>query len=362
MSTQPSATTAAELARLFDELLLRYQSDLAHAPNEPALRVVHARYLGKEGDIRKRLAESLKAAPGPEKRAIGQAGNTAIARAEELFNARLSSLHEAERQADLKRQVDVTLPGRPRRRGGLHLLTQVRRELESIFAEIGFTVATGPQVETDFHNFEALAMPKDHPARDMQDTFYLQPHVGPGPEAQPEQFVLRTHTSPVQIRTMLANKPPVRIIAPGKVYRKDDDPTHSPMFQQIEGLCIDQGVTFADLKGTLLYFVQRFFGRNIGLRLRPSFFPFTEPSAEVDIQCIFCHGKGCRTCKHTGWIEILGCGMVDPEVFRHVGYDSEKYSGFAFGTGLERMAMLRYGLSDLRLFFQGDARFTQQFR
>ena len=359
MTTQPSAATFAELKTQLDELLARYRDDRATAKTEPALRVLHARYLGKEGEIRRRVADALKAAPGPEKRLIGQTGNTIIAQAEALFQESLTAIHEAARQADLARTVDVTLPGRQRRRGALHLLTQVRRELEGIFAEIGFTVATGPQVETDFHNFEALAMPKDHPARDMQDTFYLQ---GKKADDADERLVLRTHTSPVQIRTMLGQKPPVRIIAPGKVYRKDDDPTHAPMFQQIEGLCVDEGVTFADLKGTLLYFVQRFFGRNVGLRLRPSFFPFTEPSAEVDIECMFCQRSGCRTCKGTGYIEILGCGMVDPEVFRHVGYDDQKYSGFAFGTGLERMAMLRYGLSDLRLFFAGDVRVTQQFR
>ncbi len=365
MTMQPSATTAVELQKQLDELLERYKAE--RAPSEPALRVLHARYLGKEGEIRRRLTEALKAAPGPEKRAIGQIGNSIIAQAEAYFAECLSTIHTAARQADLARRVDVTLPGRAQRRGALHVLTQVRRELEGIFAELGFSVATGPQVETDFHNFEALAMPKDHPARDMQDTFYLQsaPPGGPSQGAQAgdgEQLLLRTHTSPVQIRTMLAHKPPVRIIAPGKVYRKDDDPTHAPMFQQIEGLCVDEGVTFADLKGTLLYFVQRFFGRNVGLRLRPSFFPFTEPSAEVDIECLFCQRSGCRTCKGSGYIEILGCGMVDPEVFRHVGYDDQKYSGFAFGTGLERMAMLRYGLSDLRQFFSGDVRVTQQFR
>jgi phenylalanyl-tRNA synthetase alpha chain len=362
MSPQPSVTTAAELQKQLDELLARYRAEQAAAPTESAVRVVNARYLGKEGEIRRRVAEALKAAPGPEKRNIGQVGNAVITQAEQLFQERLHALHEAARQADLARRVDVTLPGRSRRLGALHLLTQVRRELEGIFAEIGFSVATGPQVETDFHNFEALAMPKDHPARDMQDTFYLKSALQDAGNAEVAPLVLRTHTSPVQIRTMLAQKPPVRIIAPGKVYRKDDDPTHAPMFQQIEGLCVDQGVTFADLKGTLLYFVQRFFGRDVGLRLRPSFFPFTEPSAEVDIECFFCQRSGCRTCKGTGYIEILGCGMVDPEVFRHVGYDAEKYSGFAFGTGLERMAILRYGLPDLRLFFSGDVRLTQQFR
>jgi len=360
---------APDLAGSFSTLLAEYGQHLRSVDSEQALRVVHARYLGKEGEIRKRLAEALKAAPGPEKRAVGQAGNAALARGEALFEERLQALLEATRQADLVRRVDVTLPGRARRLGGLHLLTQVRRQLESIFAEIGFVVASGPQVETEFYNFEALAMPKDHPARDMQDTFYLRP---PGGEEGP-QFVLRTHTSPVQVRTMLAQPPPVRIIAPGKVYRKDDDPTHTPMFNQIEGLVVDEGISFADLKGTLLYFVQRFFGADVGIRLRPSFFPFTEPSAEVDIECTFCARRGCRTCKGTGYIEILGCGMVDPEVFRLVddaraaaglprAYGSERYTGFAFGMGIDRMAMLRYDINDLRLLFAGDAQFTQQFR
>lgn len=366
MSGSPSSVPA-ELGQLFEESLGRYQAELAGVDSESALRVVHARFLGKEGEIRKRLAEALKAAPGPEKRLVGQAGNAALERGEALFGARLQALHDAVRQADLARQVDVTLPGRANRLGGLHLLTQVRRQLEGIFAEIGFVVASGPQVESEFYNFEALAMPKDHPARDMQDTFYLRSQPGLS------QLLLRTHTSPVQIRTMFGQVPPVRIIAPGTVYRKDDDPTHSPMFNQIEGLVVDEDISFADLKGTLLYFVQRFFGPNVGMRLRPSFFPFTEPSAEMDIECFFCARKGCRMCKGTGYIEILGCGMVDPEVFRQVdearvraglppAYDSERVTGFAFGTGIDRMAMLRYGVSDLRLLFAGDARFTQQFR
>ncbi|HEX6837857.1 MAG TPA: phenylalanine--tRNA ligase subunit alpha, partial [Polyangia bacterium] len=261
----------------------------------------------------------------------------------------------------------VTLPGRAHRLGHLHPITLARREIEAIFAQLGFTVAVGPQVETDFHNFEALAMPKDHPARDMQDTFYV---AGPppkdggaeGPLSVTSDVVLRTHTSPVQIRTMLAHKPPVRVIVPGTVYRRDDDATHSPMFNQVEGLCVDEGVTFADLKGVLLHFARRFFGEEIGVRLRPSFFPFTEPSAEIDFTCVFCGGKGCRTCKQTGWIEIGGSGMVDPEVFRHVGYDSEKYTGFAFGWGIDRMAMLKYGVDNITHFFDGDVRFARQFR
>jgi phenylalanyl-tRNA synthetase alpha chain len=364
------APASSALEQIFDASLTRYKEDLAGADSELALRVVYARYFGKEGEVRKRLAEALKAAPGKDKRAVGQAGNAALERGEALFAAALQTLHEAAIKADLARRVDVTLPGRGRRLGGLHLLTQMRRRLEGIFAEIGFSVATGPQVETEFYNFEALAIPKDHPARDMQDSFYVRASDGEPP------LVLRTHTSPVQIRTMLAQAPPVRIIAPGKVYRKDDDPTHAPMFNQIEGLVVDEDVSFADLKGTLLHFVQSFFGAKVGMRLRPSFFPFTEPSAEMDIECIFCDRRGCRTCKGTGYIEILGCGMVDPEVFRLVddarvanglprAYDPDgtgRYTGFAFGMGIDRMAMLRYGIQDLRVLFTGDARFTEQFR
>ncbi len=237
-------------------------------------------------------------------------------------------------------------------------MTIVRRELEEIFGQLGFVVAEGPEVETDFHNFEALAMPKDHPARDLQDTFYLA-----GPDGEATDVVLRTHTSPVQIRTMLAQPPPVRIVAPGATFRKDDDPTHSPMFHQIEGLCVDEGITFGDLKGVLLHFVRRLFGEDMQIRLRPSFFPFTEPSAELDMSCVFCRGRGmtCRTCKGTGFIEIGGAGMVDPEVFRHVGYDSERYTGFAFGFGIERMAMLRFGIDDIKHMFEADERFCVQF-
>ncbi|MCS6915727.1 MAG: phenylalanine--tRNA ligase subunit alpha [Myxococcota bacterium] len=338
------------MSRVFGALVDRYEQELVHVHSEPDLRALHARFAGREGEIRRRLAEALREAPPAHKRSIGQAGNTALQRAEELFAARLQALRQAARARDLARTVDVTLPGRGRRLGHLHPLTMVRRELEAIFGELGFVVATGPQVETDFHNFEALAMPKDHPARDMQDTFYL-----------PGDLLLRTHTSPVQVRTMLAQKPPIRIIAPGRVYRRDDDATHSPMFNQIEGLVVDEGVSMADLKGTLLHLIRRFFGPSLGMRLRPSFFPFTEPSAEVDMECPFCHGSGCRTCKGTGFIEIMGCGMVDPEVFRQVGIDSERYTGFAFGGGIDRMAMLRYGVSDLRLFFSGDVRLSRQF-
>ena len=242
------------------------------------------------------------------------------------------------------------MPGRTVPRGHLHLLTQVRRESVEIFAELGFAVAEGPQVETDWHNFEALAIPKDHPARDMQDTFYLG-----------DEILLRTHTSPVQVRTMISHAPPIRIIAPGQVFRRDDDPTHSPMFTQLEGLAVDEGLRFSDLKGVLLHYIQRFFGKKLEIRFRPSYFQFVEPGAEIDMQCSFCGGTGCRICKGTGWVEIGGCGMVDPDVFAHVKIDSERFTGFAFGMGLERMAMLRHDVNDIKFYYEGDVRFLGQF-
>jgi phenylalanyl-tRNA synthetase alpha chain len=332
-----------ELERRFEALLGEYHQKLKQAAGEPEVRKAHADYGGSAGAIRRLQKEALASAPNSDKKAIGQLSNRFVAAAEEAFATALARLAEEARARDLQRSVDVTLPGRRPRVGHLSPITLVRREIEQIFAQLGFVVAEGPQIETDFHNFEALAMPADHPARDMQDTFYL--------EGAPE-LVLRTHTSPVQIRTMLARTPPVRIIAPGPVYRKDDDPTHSPMFYQIEGLCVDEGVRFSDLKGVLLHFVHRFFGDKHKIRLRPSFFPFTEPSAEVDVSWA----------RGSGWLEIGGCGMVDPEVFRHVGYDSERYTGFAFGLGIDRMAMLRYSINDIKLLFDGDARFARMFR
>jgi phenylalanyl-tRNA synthetase alpha chain len=344
------------MASLADELNGLYQqftSRLEQANDEQALRKVYADFGGANGAIRLKQKELLKSAPNAEKKAIGQATNEILQKVDAAFEGALKRLADQAAARDLQRSVDVTLPGRVHRLGHLHPITLARREIEAIFSQIGFTVAVGPQVETDFHNFEALAMPKDHPARDMQDTFYV--------EGAPD-VVLRTHTSPVQIRTMLAQKPPVRVIVPGTVYRRDDDATHSPMFNQVEGLCVDEGITLADLKGVLLHFARRYFGEEIGVRLRPSFFPFTEPSAEIDFTHGTCHGRGCRTCKGTGWIEIGGAGMVDPEVFRHVGYDSEKYSGFAFGWGIDRMAMLKYGIDNIPVFFEGDVRFARQFR
>ncbi|MSP60485.1 MAG: phenylalanine--tRNA ligase subunit alpha [Myxococcales bacterium] len=327
------------------------ERELAAAATEQALREVHARYGGREGAIKRAVQAAINAAPKDRKREVGQVGNAALQRIEGAFEARLRSLGDEARTRDLARTVDVTLPGRSHRPGHLHPITHARRAIERIFAQLGFTLATGPQVETDFHNFEALAMPPDHPARDMQDTFYLAN----------SDLLLRTHTSPVQIRTMLAQRPPVRVICPGTVYRRDDDPTHSPMFHQVEGLLVDEQVTFADLKGVLLHFARAFFGPATTVRLRPSFFPFTEPSAEFDLSCVFCAGAGCRTCKNTGWIEVGGAGMVDPEVFRHVDYDSERYTGFAFGFGIDRMAMLKYRISDIRLLYEGDHRLLEQF-
>jgi phenylalanyl-tRNA synthetase alpha chain len=332
-----------ELSRVADALA----TEMARARTEPEIRAVAAHH-------RRRLDEVLvvmRQLPPADKRELGQAANRLKAELEGAVEKRLRALADEARAADLVRKVDVTLPGRRAPLGHLHPLTETRREIERIFAELGFEIAAGPQVETDFNNFEALAMPKDHPARDMQDTFYVTGDV-----------VLRTHTSPVQIRTMMARKPPLAIICPGTVYRRDDDPTHSPMFMQVEGLLVGQGVSLAQLKGTLLHFVHRFFGEDIGLRFRASYFPFTEPSAEVDLGCVFCRGAGCRTCKQSGYLEIGGAGMVDPEVFRHVGYDPEAVTGFAFGMGIDRMAMLRHGVSDIKLLYENDVRFLRQFR
>ena len=246
--------------------------------------------------------------------------------------------------------ADVTLPGRRLPRGRLHPLNRIMAEVCDIFLHLGFESVEGPEVELDWYNFEALNLPPDHPARDMQDTFYFN-----------DKVLLRTHTSPMQIRTMEVRQPPVRIIAPGKVYRRDSDITHSPMFHQVEGLLVDKGVTFADLKGVLTAFVHQMFGPEVGVRFRPSYFPFTEPSAEVDILCVMCRGKGCRVCKQTGWLEVLGSGMVHPAVFENVGYDTSRYSGFAFGMGVERIAMLKFGIDDIRKYYENDIRFLKQF-
>jgi phenylalanyl-tRNA synthetase alpha chain len=333
-----------------ETLLQEAVSELSLLDSEESLQGLRVKYLGKKG-LLTALMKGLGALPPEERPIIGQMANVVKDRLEEKLEAALSRVRLARKEEKLRSErLDVTLPGRRRPMGSRHPITQVIDEITEIFAGLGFQVAEGPEIEQDYYNFEALNIPKDHPARDMQDTFFVNDSV-----------VLRTHTSPVQIRTMLKQPPPVRVIAPGTVYRCDSDATHSPMFHQIEGLLVDKGVTFADLKGILTIFVSQYFGAGTGVRLRPSFFPFTEPSAEVDIACVMCKGKGCRICKNTGWLEILGSGMVDPEVFRHVSYDSEEYTGFAFGMGIERIAMLKYGISDMRLLFENDLRFLSQF-
>lgn len=317
---------------------------------EVDLQQVRARYLGRKGEITAVMKGMGKLSP-EERPLAGSLANEVKDRLETAFTVRQETLRQELMQQKLANEsLDVTLPGRKQGRGYKHPITQVTEEVVAIFAALGFGVAEGPEIEKDFYNFEALNIPKDHPARDMQDTFYVS-----------EEVVLRTHTSPVQIRTMLKQEPPVRVIAPGTVYRRDSDVTHSPMFHQIEGFLVDRKVTFGDLKGILTTFITEFFGKNIDVRFRPSFFPFTEPSAEVDIQCVICGGSGCRVCGQTGWLEILGSGMIDPEVFKSVNYDPEQYSGFAFGMGIERIAMLKYGVNDLRLFFENDLRFLKQF-
>jgi phenylalanyl-tRNA synthetase alpha chain len=323
---------------------------IVQASGETVLQDIRVRFLGRKGELTA-LMKGLGALSGEERPVVGQLVNTIKDEIELCLGNALASARELEIQQRLQsEQLDVTLPGRRLSCGTKHPITLVIEEVCDIFAGLGFSVAEGPEIEHDWYNFEALNFPPEHPARDMQDTFFVD-----------NNLLLRTHTSPVQIRTMLKQKPPVRIIAPGTVYRCDSDATHSPMFHQIEGLMVDKGVTFGDLKGMLTIFTNQLFGQKTGVRLRPSFFPFTEPSAEVDIACVICGGKGCRVCKQTGWLEILGAGMVDPEVYRHVNYDAEEISGFAFGMGIERIAMLKYGINDMRLLFENDVRFLRQF-
>jgi phenylalanyl-tRNA synthetase alpha chain len=341
--------TAEHLIQSLHALRDEFVTTLAPLSDEQAIRAAQAQFLGKKGKVSE-LMKELGKLPAGDRPAVGAAVNEVKQAIEASVGERLTQLADAVAARDLARTVDVTLPARPVGGGHLHLLTQVRLEAIALFAELGFVVAEGPQIETDWHNFEALGIPKDHPARDMQDTYFVS-----------DDILLRSHTSPVQIRTMLTQRPPIRIIAPGLVYRRDDDLTHSPMFTQLEGLAVAEGITFGDLKGTLLHFVQRFFAQDLAIRLRPSYFQFTEPSAEVDMQCRFCMGSGCRVCGHSGWVEIGGSGMVDPVVFAHVGIDAEKYTGFAFGMGLERMAMLRHGVDDIKFYYEGDVRFLEQF-
>ncbi len=325
---------------------------LARAPDLASLDEIRVQYLGKKGLLTEQLKQ-LGRLPADQRPQAGQAINQVKQQVQEAIEARRQALQAETLERQLAgERVDVTLPGRGQEIGGLHPVTRTLQRIEQLFAGMGFSAVSGPEIEDDYHNFEALNIPAHHPARAMHDTFYIDDHR-----------VLRTHTSPVQIRVMEQHKPPFRVIAPGRVYRCDSDLTHTPMFHQVEGLLVDENVSFADLKGLLDEFLKHFFERDhLGVRFRPSYFPFTEPSAEVDIECVICAGEGCRVCGHSGWVEILGCGMVHPNVFEHVGVDNEQYTGLAFGMGVERLSMLKYGVNDLRLFFENDLRFLRQFR
>ncbi|WP_081826600.1 phenylalanine--tRNA ligase subunit alpha [Persephonella sp. KM09-Lau-8] len=315
------------------------------------LNDIRVEFLGKKGKLKNILKTLGKLSP-EERKEIGQLANKIKEELEELLKSQEKALKQKALEEELRKEkIDITLPASWIDIGSSHPVISTLIEISEIFISMGFSVAEGPEVEKEEYNFDMLNIPKDHPARDMQDTFFLN-----------NGDILRTHTSPVQIRTMLTRKPPIAIIAPGRVYRKDADPTHSPMFHQIEGLLVDENVTFRDLKGILKIFLESVFGKDVGIRFRPSYFPFTEPSAEVDISCTVCGGKGCRVCKGTGWLEILGCGMVDPNVFKAVGIDPDKYSGFAFGLGIERIAMLKYRITDIRLLFENNMRFNHQFK
>ena len=333
-----------------DRIRAEATADLARATASAELEAVRVKYLGRQGELTG-LLRSLPSLPAAERPAVGREANLLKGEIERALEDRLAQARADERRlAREKDRVDLTLPGRRPPWGARHPLTLVHDEIVSIFMGLGFSVAEGPEIETDYYNFTVLNLPADHPARDMQDTFYLS-----------QDLLLRTHTSPVQARTMEAQRPPVRVICPGRVYRRDvADVTHSPMFHQVEGLAVDTNVSMADLKGTLERFARQMFGPDSGVRFRPSFFPFTEPSAEVDIRCFFCAGAGCRVCKD-GWLEILGSGMVHPQLLRNVGYDPEEVTGWAFGMGIERVAMLKYGIDDIRLFFENDLRFLSQF-
>jgi phenylalanyl-tRNA synthetase alpha chain len=334
------------------ELETEARAALAGAGDPEALEQVRVRFLGKKG-LLTQVLRSINTLPAQERPRVGQLANELRARLEQELAERAAVIKAQDLERRLREErIDVTLPGATLLVGRRHPLMRVLEEIEDIFIGLGFQLVEGPEVELDYYNFEALNIPPDHPARDMQDSFYVS-----------EQVLLRTHTSPVQVRTMeqMAPRVPVKIIAPGKVYRRDDDATHSPMFHQVEGLAVDRGITFGDLKGVLLAFAREMFGPETRVRFRPSYFPFTEPSAEVDISCLVCGGRGCRTCGDSGWLEILGSGMVHPRVLEVAGYDPTAVTGFAFGMGVERIAMLKYGINDIRLFFTNDLRFLSQF-
>lgn len=333
------------------QLITEAQNAIAKAQDLQSLDQIRVNYLGKQGEITQ-LLKNLNTLPPEQRKQVGQETNQAKQQISEWINQKGEQLQSQLLERRLaKETIDVTLPGRGNDRGTLHPVTQVRQCVELFFQSIGFEIAEGPEVESDFYNFEALNMPSHHPARAMHDTFYF-----------PDGRLLRTHTSPVQIRIMEQAKPPLRIIAPGRVYRCDSDISHTPMFHQVEGLVLDEHANFAELKGVLTNFFQNFFEQDdLSLRFRPSYFPFTEPSAEVDIRCVICLGQGCRVCKQSGWLEVLGCGMIHPNVLKAVNIDSERYTGWAFGFGIDRIAMLRYGIDDLRLLFENDLRFLGQF-
>jgi phenylalanyl-tRNA synthetase alpha chain len=334
-----------------DSILIQAKQQLATAESLAEVDLVRVQYLGKKGVFTERIKALGQLSPD-ERRKAGQAINLIRDGFQTALDQRKQWLEDLELAARLVSEtVDVSLPGRGQGGGGLHPVTLSLRRITQLFANVGFEIVEGPEIEDDYHNFEALNIPASHPARAMHDTFYFDEHT-----------LLRTHTSPVQVRVMESRKPPLRIIAPGRVYRCDSDLTHTPMFHQVEGFLVDETVSFADLKGILYEFLRLFFEKDIEVRFRPSYFPFTEPSAEVDIQCVICGGGGCRVCKQTGWLEVMGCGMVHPKVFGHVAIDPEIWSGFAFGLGVERLTMLRYGINDLRMFFENDLKFLHQFR
>jgi phenylalanyl-tRNA synthetase alpha chain len=333
-----------------EAIAVRAREAVAAAASLAAIEELKVEFLGKKGSITAQL-KSLGTLAPDARRDAGARINAVRDEITALMNTRQAALEQAELERKLAAsRIDVTQPGRGQQPGGLHPITRVRRRIEELFRNSGFSVEDGPEVEDDWHNFEALNIPANHPARAMHDTFYF-----------PDGRLLRTHTSPVQVRAMLRDKPPLRMIMPGRVYRCDSDMTHTPMFHQVEGLVVDEGVSLAHLKSVLHHFVERFFERKLGIRFRPSYFPFTEPSAEMDIECVFCSGKGCRVCKNTGWLEVAGCGMVHPNVLANVGIDAERYTGYAFGMGIERLTMLRYNVNDIRMYFDNDLRFLRQF-
>jgi len=344
------ATDGRSLRERLEEIRQRGISAIRSATDRDEVERARVEYLGRSGLISQAMSE-LRDLPVEEKPATGQTGNLVKNELETTLELRLSEIEAAVAASTPSTSIDLTLPGRRQWRGGVHPVTRVIDEICEIFREIGFTVSTGPEIESDWHNFTALNIPLDHPAADMHDTFYLA-----------DDRLLRTHTSPVQARVMLAHEPPIRVLAPGLCFRRDPwDASHAPAFEQIEGLAVDEGIDFIEFRSAIDFFVQRFFGAGTRTRFRPSYFPFTEPSAEVDVTCFLCDGSGCSTCKGTGWVEIMGSGMVNPAVFEAVGYDSEKYTGYAFGMGPGRIAMLRYRVPDIRLLYEGDVSFLEQF-